>query len=74
MTGELDQIDIELLAGVIAEMSMQWFWYEEPRQLHDPPNMKRMSFNHEGYAHSIAEEYNRRVRVRGGYERTVDRG
>lgn len=54
-------VDAEALVEVVESIDMQWFWILEPRQIHDPPGMKRMRFDHPNYAREIARRYNKRA-------------
>ena len=50
-------LDVERLAAAMTRVDMGMYWNDEPRQIFDPPNMRRMAFNHAAYARDIAAAY-----------------
>ena len=52
-------LDVERLAAAMTRVDMGMYWNDEPRQIFDPPNMRRMAFNHAAYARDIAAAYAR---------------
>lgn len=52
-------LDADALMAAMDRVDMGSFWIQEPRGIHDPPTMQRMTFDTASYAGALAEAYNK---------------